>query len=141
MAPHTLPSMTNAADGVPAALSKVDPPGGRATRGQIAAWGLWDWGSSGFNTVIVTFVFSVYLTGTVGKHLPGSLSATTWYGISVGVAGLLIAVLAPVTGQQADAAGHRRRSLAIFSGAGGPLASSGCSWCGTTTTTSSSAPP
>ena len=85
------------------------------TRGQIAAWGLWDWGSSGFNTVIVTFVFSVYLTGSVGKHLPGSLSATTWYGISVGVAGLLIAVLAPVTGQQADAAGHRRRSLAIYS--------------------------
>ncbi len=87
----------------------------RVTRGQIAAWGLWDWGSSGFNTVIVTFVFSVYLTGGVGKHLPGSLSATTWYGISVGIAGLLIAVLAPVTGQQADATGHRRRSLAIFS--------------------------
>jgi len=86
-----------------------------ATRSQIGAWGLWDWGSSGFNTVIVTFVFSVYLTGSVGKHLPGSLSATTWYGISVGVAGLLIAVVAPVTGQQADATGRRRRSLAIFS--------------------------
>ncbi|GGL89776.1 MFS transporter [Nakamurella endophytica] len=65
--------------------------------------------------MIVTFVFSVYLTSSVGEHLPGSVSASTWYGISVGIAGLLIAVLAPVTGQQGDAGGHRRRSLAVFS--------------------------
>jgi len=109
--------MSNAAtDGAsPVPRSAADPAAGKGTRGQVAAWGLWDWGSSGFNTVIVTFVFSVYLTGTVGKHLPGRLTASTWYGISIGVAGLLIAVLAPVTGQQADAGGHRRRSLAIFS--------------------------
>lgn len=100
------------------AVAGADPGGyipARVTKGQIAAWGFWDWGSSGFNTVIVTFVFSVYLTSTVGKDLPGPLSAVTWYGITVGVAGLLIAVFAPVTGQQADATGHRRRSLAIFS--------------------------
>ncbi len=89
--------------------------GGTGTRSQIAAWGLWEWGSSGFNTVIVTFVFSVYLTSSVGNGLPG-VSASTWYGISIGIAGLFIAVLAPVTGQRADAEGHRRRSLAIFSG-------------------------
>ncbi len=87
----------------------------RVKRSQIAAWGLWDWGSSGFNTVVVTFVFSVYLTGSVGKDLPGRLSASAWYGISVGIAGFLIAILAPVTGQRADAGGHRRRSLAIYS--------------------------
>ena len=84
-------------------------------RRQIIAWGLWDWGSSGFNTVVVTFVFSVYLTGSVGKNLPGPLSASTWYGISVGIAGFLIAVLAPVTGQRGDAGGRRRRSLAVCS--------------------------
>jgi len=108
--------MSDAADGnSTAAPTAADAPVGQVPRGRIVAWGLWDWGSSGFNTVIVTFVFSVYLTGAVGEHLPGSLSASTWYGISIGVAGLLIAVLAPVTGQQADAGGHRRRSLAIFS--------------------------
>jgi len=109
-------AMSNAAaDGVFASSpTRADASSDKATRGQIAAWGLWDWASSGFNTVVVTFVFSVYLTGTVGKNLPGPLSASTWYGISIGIAGLLIAVLAPVTGQQADAGGHRRRSLAIF---------------------------
>ncbi len=106
-APATQPA--GAAVTVPAAT--VTP----VTRGQIFSWGLWDWGSSGFNTVVVTFVFSVYLTSTVGKSLPGPLSAVTWYGITVGIAGLCIALLAPVTGQQADATGHRRRSLAIFS--------------------------
>jgi UMF1 family MFS transporter len=96
----------------------VAAPGTRTgTRGQIAAWGLWDWGSAGFNTVIVTFVFSVYLTGSVGKELKQvtGASADTWYALSIGVAGLLIAVLAPVTGQRADADGRRRRSLAIYS--------------------------
>lgn len=84
------------------------------TRGQIAAWGLWDWGSAGFNVVIVTFVFSVYLTDSVGKNLPGSVEAGTWYSFSVAAAGVLIAITAPVSGQQADAGGRRKRSLAVF---------------------------
>jgi UMF1 family MFS transporter len=87
----------------------------QSTKGQIFAWGLWDWGSSGFNTVIVTFVFSVYLTDSVGKDLPGPIEAGTWYTWSIAAAGVLIAVLAPVTGQQADAGGRRKRSLAVFS--------------------------
>lgn len=109
-APMNNTPMDGTATGVAPGRSTVT-----VSRGQIFAWGLWDWGSSGFNTVVVTFVFSVYLTSSVGKSLPGSLSASTWYGISVGIAGFFIALLAPVTGQQADANGHRRRSLAIFS--------------------------
>ena len=85
-----------------------------ATRGQIVSWGLWDWGSAAFNAVIVTFVFSPYLTKVVGEDLPGPVSAATWLGWSLGFAGLLIAVLAPVTGQRADAGGHRKLSLAVF---------------------------
>lgn len=85
-----------------------------ATRGQVLAWGLWDWGSSAFNAVILTFVFSVYLTGTVGADLPGSISANSWLGYSLGAAGLLIALLAPIIGQRADAAGRRKRSVGIW---------------------------
>ena len=93
----------------------VDAGSGAVTKKQIFSWALWDWGSSGFNTVIVTFVFSVYLTGTVGKDMPGSIEAGTWYTWSVAAAGVLIAVLAPVSGQQADVGGRRKRSLALFS--------------------------
>lgn len=88
--------------------------GQAASRRQVAAWGLWDWGSAAFNAVIVTFVFSVYLTDAVGDDLPGSISASTWLGWSLGIAGFFIAVLAPVSGQRFDATGHRKRSLAVL---------------------------
>lgn len=76
-------------------------------RGQVVAWGFWDWGSAGFNVVILTFVFSVYLTDGVGEGRP---EATAALGFAIGGAGLLIALLAPVIGARADAAGRRRRA-------------------------------
>lgn len=90
--------------------------GAAATRRQVGAWGLWDWGSSAFNAVILTFVFSVYLTDAVGDDLPGSVSASSWLGWALGIAGFFIAVLAPVTGQRFDAKAKRKRSLAILTG-------------------------
>lgn len=75
---------------------------------------MWDWGSAAFNAVIVTFVFSVYLTDSVGKDLDGPLSAATWLSIAIAVAGLVIALTAPVMGQRADRGGRRRRSLALW---------------------------
>lgn len=86
----------------------------RATRDQVAAWAIWDWGSAAFNAVIVTFVFSVYLTDSVGKDLQGPLSAATWLSIAIAAAGLVIALTAPVMGQRADRGGRRRRSLALW---------------------------
>ena len=87
------------------------PPAAVPSRGRVWAWGLWDWGSSAFNTIILTFVFSVYLTDSVARNLPaGSLSPNTWLTWSSAAAGLLIALMAPVIGQSADRAGHRLRS-------------------------------
>jgi len=88
--------------------------GQAATRRQVLAWGLWDWGSAAFNAVILTFVFSVYLTDSVGKDLPGGISASTWLGWSLGIAGFVIAVTAPVFGQRFDAAGRRKWSLGLL---------------------------
>lgn len=85
-----------------------------ATRGPVWAWAAWDWGSAAFNAVILTFVFSVYLTDAVGDDLPGAVSANSWLGWSLGAAGLLVALLAPVIGQRADGAGRRRLSVGIW---------------------------
>ncbi|SEQ43157.1 MFS transporter [Microlunatus flavus] len=85
-------------------------------RWRVAAWALWDWGSSAWNAVIVSFVFGPYVVrGVVGDARPGGLTANTWVGISTAVAGLLIALVAPVTGQRSDAGGHRRRNLLVWS--------------------------
>ena len=83
----------------------------------VFAWGLWDWGSASWNAVITSFVFGPYVVrGVVGEAEPGGLTANTWLGISTAAAGLLIALIAPVTGQRSDASGHRKRSLAIWTG-------------------------
>ncbi|GAA3635914.1 MFS transporter [Microlunatus ginsengisoli] len=84
---------------------------------QVFAWSLWDWGAAAYNAVIVSFVFSPYVVrGVVGDEKPGGLSGNTWLGISSATAGLLIALIAPVTGQRSDASGHRKRNLAIWTG-------------------------
>jgi MFS transporter, UMF1 family len=88
-----------------------------AARGQVLAWGLWDWGSAAFNAIVQTFVFSVYLTGTVGADLPGPVSANTWLAWTIGLAGLLLALSAPVLGSRADATGRRRRSVGVWTAA------------------------
>ena len=84
-------------------------------RRTVLAWGLWDWGSAAYNAVITSFVFGPYVVrGVVGDARPGGLSANTWLGISGFVAGLLVALIAPVTGQRSDTGGHRRRNLAVW---------------------------
>jgi MFS transporter, UMF1 family len=99
--------------------AELEPPmavGSRIRRRVVLAWGLWDWGSSAYSAVITSFVFGPYVVrGVVGEAQPGGLSANTWLGISSAAAGLLIALIAPITGQRADAGGHRKRSLAIWS--------------------------
>jgi MFS transporter, UMF1 family len=88
----------------------------RIKRRMVLAWGLWDWGSSAYSAVITSFVFGPYVVrGVVGVAQPGGLSANTWLGIASATAGLLVAAIAPITGQRADASGHRKRSLAIWS--------------------------
>jgi MFS transporter, UMF1 family len=90
--------------------------GGRIKRRVVLAWGLWDWGSSAYSAVVTSFVFGPYVVrGVVGNTEPGGLTANTWLGISTAAAGLLVAAIAPVTGQRADAGGHRKRNLAIWS--------------------------
>lgn len=87
--------------------------GARRDRRAVIGWALWDWGSASFNAVIVTFVFTVYLTEGVASD-PDSGSQSL--GIALGIAGLFIALLAPVTGQRSDAGGRRKLWLAVHTG-------------------------
>ncbi|MCL2515009.1 MAG: MFS transporter [Microbacteriaceae bacterium] len=80
---------------------------------KILAWGAWDWGSSAFNAVATTFVFTVYLTGKSFGDVTHNSAAL---GFALGVAGVLVALTAPATGELTDAAGKRKLWLGIFSG-------------------------
>lgn len=89
----------------------------RTDKATVTSWAFWDWGSASFNAVIITFVFSVYLTDAVGSDLDSPLRASTWLSIAIGLAGVAIALLAPVTGRRADVRGRRKRSVAIWTAA------------------------
>ncbi|QGU05511.1 Vacuole effluxer Atg22 like protein [Corynebacterium comes] len=83
-------------------------------RRTVLAWGLWDWGSAAFNAVLVTFIFSVYLTGTVGQNISGTFTPAQYYGFAIALAGVLIAAITPVMGQRSDLRGRRRRALGTW---------------------------
>jgi len=112
-------------------------------RKQVFSWALWDWATQPFNTVLLTFVWvpsfltsHFFLTADVaaaGQNPDGSfiscdsssvgnaycdgigqLAVNLGWGITA--AGILIALLAPVMGQRADAAGRQKLQLAIFTG-------------------------
>ncbi len=103
----------------------------RPTRwGRVVAWALWDWATQPFNSVIVTFVFvALYLTSesfldpeiaSLGEGHPaydlGLSQLAGGLGTGMTVAGILVAVLAPVLGQRADTSGKRKAWLALFTG-------------------------
>lgn len=87
-----------------------------SSRSQVAAWALWDFGATGVNAVVGTFVFAVYLTGQVGAGLPGDTTPASWLGRALTFAGLLVALLAPATGVLVDAPRRRRTALALLTG-------------------------
>lgn len=74
----------------------------------VVSWGLWDWGSAAFNAVITTFVFSVYITSDAFG--PG---ADSKLGTALAIAGVLVALFAPITGQGADRSGRRTFWLGV----------------------------
>ncbi len=93
----------------------IDRPGSSdrtgGNRAGIAAWCVYDWANSAFNTIIGTFVFSVYFArGIYGEETQGS---SVW-SLTIGVAGILVAVLSPFLGAIADQGGRRKPWLGVF---------------------------
>ncbi|HEY5319596.1 MAG TPA: MFS transporter, partial [Galbitalea sp.] len=79
---------------------------------RILAWALWDWGGASFNAITTTFVFTVYLAST-GFGNPDRTTALL--GVTGIIGGVLVALIAPITGQRSDGTGRRKFWLAINS--------------------------
>ncbi|WP_153503146.1 MFS transporter [Cumulibacter manganitolerans] len=79
-----------------------------ASKKKILSWALWDWGTQPYHTVITTFVFSVYITS---DSFGSENTTSTSLAVATAVAGVLIALLAPVLGQNADRKGRNISTL------------------------------
>ena len=87
-------------------------PGRRnATTRQMLAWAMFDWASSPFFAVVITFVFATYVTTVVA---PDEITGTAEWSRMTVIAALLIAVISPVLGAIADAGGARKPWLLAF---------------------------
>jgi len=119
----TQPPEPPAADGDTIKVMGLELQEGRVIpRRQVFSWALWDWATQPFNSVILTFVFTaLYLTSdtfldpavaALSEGDPvrerGLADLASGLGWAITIAGVLIAVLAPVLGQRADVAGRRK---------------------------------
>ena len=85
-------------------------------RPRVLAWALWDSGSTGLAAIATTFVFSVYLTDSVGVGTPGGATPESWLGRAGAAAGITIAFLAPIVGVWVESPHRRRVSLGVLTG-------------------------
>ena len=94
-------------------MSSIAAPAGRnATTRQMIAWAMFDWASSPFFAVVITFVFATYVTTVVA---PNEIEGTALWSRMTVVAALLIALISPVLGAIADAAGGASRGYCSLS--------------------------
>lgn len=86
-------------------------PGAPENKRALWSWALYDWANSAFFTIILTFVFAQYFSVSV---IQDEVAGTRAWGNIVGIAGVVIAILAPILGAVADQSGRRKPWLISF---------------------------
>lgn len=95
------------ADGAAATdVAREYPP-----RSAVLAWIFFDWAAQPFFTLITTFVYAPYFATHVA---PDPATGQSLWGFATAAAGLMIAIMSPVLGAIADAAGRRKPWIAAF---------------------------
>lgn len=80
------------------------------TRRQRWAWYLYDFGNSAYASVVYLAVYSAYFKSVV----VGGAEGSRLWGLSIGIALLIVAIIAPVLGALADFSGAKKRFLLTF---------------------------
>ena len=77
------------------------------------SWALWDWAEQPYPTLMQTFIFPLYLTGAVATNIK---NPDVFVGWSTAIAGVLLALIAPVMGRRSDETGRRKFWLLVNTG-------------------------
>jgi UMF1 family MFS transporter len=76
----------------------------KKSRGTFA-WALWDWAEQPFPTIFQTFIFPIYITSSAfGPEADTSRAL----GLATTLAGVAVALAAPVFGRRSDELGKRK---------------------------------
>ncbi len=79
----------------------------------LFSWAMYDWANSAFFVMIQTFIFAAYFTSSIAEN--ETLGTAQW-GFTIGLAGFVIAILAPILGSIADVGGPRKPWIYFFAG-------------------------
>lgn len=97
-----------------AAIEKAAPLEQRSripvTRRERWAWYLYDFGNSAYAAVVLLAVYSVYFK----EQVVGGAEGTRLWGLSVGIAMLVVAVISPILGTLADYSRSKKKFLFFF---------------------------
>ena len=83
---------------------------GKVTRKERWAWYSYDIGNSAYAAVVILAIYAAYFKG----HVVGGAEGSRLWGISVGIAMLIVAITAPFLGVIADFAGSKKRFLLFY---------------------------
>jgi len=83
----------------------------KPTRKSRWSWYFYDFGNSAYASVILLAVYSTYFKNAV----VGGAEGTRLWGISVGIAAILVAIISPILGTIADFSRSKKKLLIIFS--------------------------
>tara|TARA_R110002124_G_scaffold67414_2_gene183031 strand:+ start:1874 stop:3211 length:1338 start_codon:yes stop_codon:yes gene_type:complete len=83
-----------------------------ALRRRVRGWMMFDFASQPYNTLLLTFIFSPYFASAV---MDDPVAAQSVFGLTIGLAGFVMAISAPVLGAMADASGRHLMWIKIFS--------------------------
>lgn len=82
----------------------------KATRRERWSWYLYDFGNSAYAAVVLLAVYSAYFKQTV----VGGAEGSRYWGLSVGIAMLVVAIISPLLGALADFSATKKRILLVF---------------------------
>ena len=82
-----------------------------ASRRAIAGWVLFDWAAQPYFTLISTFVYAPFFATAIASD---PVRGQSLWGFAAASAGIVIALLSPVLGAIADAAGRRKPWIGGF---------------------------
>jgi UMF1 family MFS transporter len=84
--------------------------GPAATRRERIAWYLYDFGNSSYAAVVLLAVYAAYFK----QQVVGGAEGSRLWGLSVGIAMVVVAILSPILGAIADFSASKKRFLLFF---------------------------
>ena len=75
------------------------------------SWALYDWANSAWGTVITTFIFATYFTEVIA---PNTEIGSVYWGNTIAISGLVIAILSPFIGSFIDRTQNLKKFLIIL---------------------------